>query len=137
VLVYHGSPNDWTDNNRLTMPKQKWTSYEYQRFLQRKLNLATVPGSGNPIVQEHQDDCPRAVDNRPKETGGNGADNNRFRVSITLCYSSLRDSDPDGAATTLLDCLISAIGRFSQVDKRTLRKMAASAKRQGRSPGKD
>lgn len=56
----------------------------------------------------------------------------RFRVDITLLVSNKRDRDPDGCATTLLDCILDAIGRFARVDRHTLRKVAKSVERQGR-----
>jgi hypothetical protein len=114
-----------------------WTPSEYNRYLQKYFGLSPVPGEGNPVVQEQQTGDSGPDNNQPQKPGDNGADNHRFRVSITLCYSSLYNQDIDGGATTILDCLISAIGRLAQVDKRTLRKVAASAKRKRRGHAKD
>lgn len=53
----------------------------------------------------------------------------RFRVSITLLLSDKRDRDPDGAAATLMDCILDSLGRLGGVDRRTLRKLAKREER--------
>ncbi len=80
-------------------------------------------------LQKLKDDCARTPDNRPAQATLDGSGVGTFRVSITLLYSSQRDSDLDGGATTLLDCYVAAIGRLAQVDGRVVRKLAASLKR--------
>ena len=71
----------------------------------------------------------RNVDYRAAQKSMDGSGVGTFRMSITLLYSSQRDSDLDGGATTLCDCLIAAIGRLAQVDSGTQRKLAACLKR--------
>lgn len=56
----------------------------------------------------------------------------RYRVTITLGVSDKRIRDADGAVTTLLDVLTSAIGRCIGMDRRALRKLASRQEGRGR-----
>lgn len=84
-----------------------------------------------PVVQKLQNDTVESAPDND-QTGNpemDGGCDRQFRVAITLCISDERDRDNDGAASTLLDCLIAAVGRLAQMDSRTLRKHAARLKR--------
>ncbi len=61
----------------------------------------------------------------------------RFRVSVTILVSDKRDRDSDGCLSTLLDCLISAVGRLVGMDRTNLRKLAKSEERRRGSGNND
>lgn len=82
-----------------------------------------------PIHEKQQDADPRPVNHRPKEAEVDAASGGMFRVSITLLVSDKRDRDPDGAATTLLDSWLMALGRFHGMDRTAMRNLAKGEQR--------
>lgn len=69
---------------------------------------------------------------QPQEEKTDECDDPQFRVAIKILFSDERNRDGDGAASTIIDCLISAAGRLAQVDSRTLRKFADGFKAERR-----
>lgn len=87
------------------------------------------------VVQEHQDGNNKAeakADNRPSKAKANGPYNQSFRVTVTFLVSDNRDRDGDGMYSTVQDCLIDAIGRLLEMDRKALRGLAKSIERTGR-----
>lgn len=83
-------------------------------------------------LQEHQDghnQTKAKADNQPKEAEAIGPDHKGFRVSVTFRIADKRDRDLDGMLSSVLDCLIDAVGRSLQVDKAGLRKLAKGEER--------
>ena len=103
----------------------RWTKEEYDAYHARRR-----AGSGTrPVIQKQQDAGTRPIDNESKETEVDGTVCGQFGISITLLVSDKKDRDIDGAATTLLDCLVAAVGRLLQMDRLALRKLAKSEER--------
>lgn len=63
----------------------------------------------------------------PKKEKVDGPGHPAFRVSITLRISDERHRDLDGAASTILDCLCSSVGRLAPVDQGTDRDLREGA----------
>lgn len=95
-----------------------------------------------PQLQKLQDDplASKADHDQTGEPKVDGTSGGEFRVTVTLRISDARDRDNDGAFSTLADCLVSSLGRLTEMDARTLRKHAAGFKRtrrRGRANRKD
>lgn len=103
----------------------RWTQEQYEQHLAKSARIKP-----RTKFQEQQDADQGAADHGPQKTKVDGALHGKFRVSITLLLSDKRDRDPDGAGTTLLDCLVAAVGRLGGVDRTTQRKLAKRAERQ-------
>lgn len=81
------------------------TNDQYQAILARQ--AARKRTGARPIVQEQQDDRKGTPHHGPEEAEVDGPVQGRFRVTIDVFVSDKRRRDLDGAASTLLDCLIS------------------------------
>lgn len=101
-----------------------WTEDELAAYQARR--AGAIPRA---IVQKREDAGARKVDHGPKEAGVDEPVHSQFRVAIEIRVSDERDRDNDGAVSTILDCLIAAIGRLAKVDPATQRKYASSLKR--------
>lgn len=103
----------------------KWTHEQYEKYQAKR-----AWAKPRTQFQKQQDADARPADHRPEKAKVDGAMHGKFRVSITLLLSDKRDRDPDGAASTLMDCVMASIGRLGGVDRRTQRKLAKRAERQ-------
>ena len=109
------------------------TSEQYNAILARQ--AAGKRDRKRPVHEKQQDGDKGPVDHRPQETEVDAASGGMFRVSITLLVSDKRDRDPDGAATTLLDSWLMALGRFHGLDRTAMRNMAKGEQRRRGSRG--
>jgi hypothetical protein len=85
------------------------------------------------VVQKRED----VVLNERKESGMDESCNSEYHIAVTILVSDQRDRDNDGAYTTLQDCIISAVGRLTEMDRIALRKVASRLKRRGRGNHRD
>ena len=90
-----------------------------------------------PVIQKQQDVDARTTDNRPQKTEVDGEGRSFYRVTVKLLVSDRRARDADGAISTLLDCLIAAVGRQLGMDRRAMRKLATSEERRRRRGAND
>ena len=109
------------------------------RAYEQRSSRPVTTGKPCPVVQELQKGDPSrpAAPYRPKNKGVDGKDHPRFRVSVTLLMSDQRDRDPDGAVSTLMDCLVSARRRLLALDSQSLLRMLSLSKRTGGRPLED
>jgi hypothetical protein len=122
------SAYDWSKTKAGASSQKELAGYDspsYQR------------AGGDMQFQEQQDAGSGPSDNRPQEAKTNGADNPEYRISVTLLVADHRQRDADGALSTVLDCLIHAIGRLTGLDSRNLRKAATCEKRRRRGGNND
>lgn len=78
-------------------------------------------------LQKLQTENPKRPDNKAVVPKADGKDHNRFRVTINLRVCDRRRRDADGAVTTLLDCIVSAVRRLAELDSG--RKLARGVRR--------
>jgi hypothetical protein len=102
----------------------RWSKADYGAYQSRR--AASGPRS---IIQESQADRQAEPLHRSGDQSVDGSMCGQFRVAITLFISDARDRDPDGAASTLLDCFLDAAGRLLLLDRRAVRKMAKREQR--------
>lgn len=117
----------------------RWTPEQYEAFLQRtkqphpperagigrgaELQKLEVPGLAKRKANDAHKAGIQSLD---------GPCDSLFRLSITLRIADERNRDPDGAASTIIDCLVAAAGRLTEMDRGDLCKLAASLKKRGR-----
>lgn len=93
-----------------------WTPQQFNDYLTRRQQQYKARGeTAGASVQEfkaHIRQAPRHVQERQS---ANGDDHLRFRISIALRYAGRQRRDIDGAASTLLDCLMAARRRLLDV----------------------
>lgn len=99
-----------------------WEPEAYARFIARRAQAGDTRTRPGAELQKQQDARAGKINNRSKKAKVDGSGHAQFRVSITLRNSDERRRDGDGAASTILDCLIRAVRRFRSVDTGNLRK---------------
>lgn len=109
----------------------RWTAEDLRAYEQKRNQAGSKRSGPRTVVQEQKDDHARQVDHRSKEASVDGEGGSRYRVTITLLVSDRRSRDGDGAISTLLDTYLVAVGRLLGLDRRALRKLAASEERRG------
>ena len=67
-------------------------------------------------IQKYQTPHPEGTHHDPKKEGLDEPNHGQFRVTIILACSDKRQRDLDGAAATLLDCIVDASKRFAAMD---------------------
>jgi hypothetical protein len=100
------------------------TNEQYQAIVARQA-ARKVPRP-RPVVQEQQDADPGPAYHQSQKAKVDGRSGGKFAVTIEILVSDKRDRDIDGAVSTLLDCYLMAVGRFTQLDRTDLRKLAKS-----------
>jgi len=106
----------------------RWTSEEYELYLARTKACGSRYGAG-PVVQERQANHGQKSGDAAQNQTVDDEVHPRFRVSILLRVSDHRRRDADGAVSTLLDCLVSAVGRLLAMDSRNQRQGDSGRKR--------
>ena len=69
-------------------------------------------------LQELQGLLEEYVSHSPKGKKTDDINRKRFRITVDLLVSDNRRRDPDGAINTIMDCLVTAIRRLSEGDRR-------------------
>lgn len=78
-----------------------------------KVNCPTDKGAGSCTGNEEQQDANAGpVDHESEAAALDAALCSKFRVSIVLYVSDYRRRDPDGALSTIMDCITSARRRL-------------------------
>lgn len=102
------------------------TKAEYDAYLTKQAVANRARNQRqNPVVQELQASNPRQKNRKTSDVNGgkdaatDGRNHARFHISIVFRYSDNRRRDIDGAAATILDCLVDAAGRFMDVGSKT------------------
>lgn len=95
-------------------------------ILARKLPLSKSTRERNKIggqgprpcdcVQKYQTPHPEGTHHGSQKAGLDEPNHGQFRVTIILACSDKRQRDLDGAAATLLDCIVDASKRFAAMD---------------------
>lgn len=101
-----------------------WSKSDYSAYQAR--NLRAGP---RPQHEEQQDVDTRKADNKAGIPSLDEKGSGLYRCTISLRVSDNRDRDADGAVTTILDTILNAVGRFLDMDRNTLRKLAKSEQR--------
>jgi hypothetical protein len=109
------------------------TRAEFEKIKQRlpisestaRRNKVADSGNAHPGVQElqagdlRQEVTPIPYADRPSRRKADGTNHRKFRVTIIFNYSDNRRRDLDGAAATILDCLMAARRRLMAMDTGT------------------
>src|SRR3990172_12008129 len=88
---------------------------------------ANPKGKPCPIVQESkegdqgQQDRKASDPHRTKRKKVDGSVHPKFRIAVTFRRSDLRERDPDGGLSTILDCLVAARKRLNELAQRASR----------------
>lgn len=107
----------------------KLTTEQLNELLNKPAIAARNPGIGpRAQLQERKDADTGEADNKAGKAKVDGAVHPSFRVTITARISDNRRRDLDGAASTILDSLVSAIGRLAPVDSGIDRESAGGGK---------
>ena len=95
------------------MSGTRWTSQQFDEYSRRR---AGNKRQEHKRVQEHKDVDREAINHGTEEATADGRNHPKFKVTIALAYSDNRERDIDGAAATLMDCLVEAIQGLPSVD---------------------
>ncbi len=66
-------------------------------------------------LQDSEREDLRPTHHQQKASSLDGGNHRRFRFAITLSVRAGNSGDPDGALSTLLDCAVRAVQRFSEL----------------------
>lgn len=119
------------------MEKVKLSSDQLNELLRNNPTLAAANPELNKVgdkrasactqFQEHQIDLPKQAKrkavhrDKAREKTLDGSSHPKYRIAIVIRVCDARPRDIDGAASTLLDCLISAVGRLNKMGSRAER----------------
>lgn len=70
-------------------------------------------------LQELQGLLEEYVSHSPKSKKADEGNRKRFRITVDLLVSDNRRRDPDGAINTIMDCLVAAVRRLGEGDRRS------------------
>ena len=93
----------------------RWTKEQLDEYEARRRAKGAGYRSGA-VQEKQQDDNPREAHHKPEVPDVEQVVCPKFRVSVVLHYSDLRRRDIDGGLSTLLDALVTARGRFVDLD---------------------
>ena len=101
----------------------RMTTEELHETLRRNKAISIEGEFGNkrigscPRHEEQQDAVPGKIDHKARKAEVDGGVHPQYVFAVDLRVSDKRKRDADGALTTLLDCVVIAARRLSEMDK--------------------
>lgn len=87
----------------------RWSQAQLDEYLRRRKAGDKISCA---VIQKQEANSSKSADNSSRDKRKNGASYQRFRISIDLRYATARRRDIDGAASTILDCLLASRRRL-------------------------